>query len=103
MSKAANKPESVGAILDRLLKRLEIDKKIDEGKALELWAGAAGPRLAAMTRAAAVIRGRLTVECRSPAWANECRMLKTKLVEKLNRELGREIVNDIVFKTGDFN
>lgn len=102
MSKSANKPEAVGDILDRLLKRLEIDKKIDEGKALGLWPGAAGDRLARATRAVSVIRGRMTVECRSPAWANECRMLKPKLVEKLNAGLGREIIKDLVFKVGEF-
>jgi predicted nucleic acid-binding Zn ribbon protein len=102
VSKTAHKPEAVGDILDRLLKRLEIDKKIDEGKALELWAGAAGDRLARATRAVSVVRGRMTVECRSPAWANECRMLKPRMVEKLNAGLGREVIKDLVFKVGEF-
>lgn len=96
------KPEAVGDILDRLLKRLEIDKKIDEGKALELWPGSAGDRLARVTRASSVVRGRMTVECRSPAWANECRMLKPKLIEKLNASVGREVIKDLVFKVGEF-
>ncbi len=102
MSKAAHKPETVGAILDRVLRNLEIDKKIDEGKALELWAGAAGDRLAKRTRAVSVVRGRMTVECRSGAWAQECRMLKPRLLEKLNRSLGRDVVKDIVFRAGEF-
>jgi len=96
------KPEAVGAILGRLLRKLQIEKKIDEGRALELWSRAAGERLAAATRAVSVSRGRMTVECRSPAWANECRMLKTDLIRKLNNRLGREIIKDIVFKVGDF-
>jgi predicted nucleic acid-binding Zn ribbon protein len=91
----------VGAILDRVLRNLEIDKKIDEGKALELWAGAAGERLAKRTRAVSVVRGRMTVECRGSAWAQECRMLKPRLLEKLNGSLGRDIVKDIVFRAGE--
>ncbi len=98
----SNKPEAVGDILDRLLRSLEIDRKIDEGKALELWPKAAGDRLAMVTRATSVIRGKMTVDCRSPVWAQECRMLKAELVEKLNAGLGREIVKDIVFRTGEF-
>lgn len=102
MTKPSAKPERVGAILDRLLKRLEIDQKIDEGKALGLWAVAAGDRLAGVTRAATVVRGRMTVECRSPAWANECRMLKAKLIQKINQKLGRQVIVDLVFKVGEF-
>lgn len=102
MKKPPVKPEAVGAILDRVLRSLEIDSKIDEGKALEQWAGAAGEKLAEATRAASVIRGRMTVECRSPAWANECRMLKSQLVQKLNAGLGREVIKDLVFKVGEF-
>jgi predicted nucleic acid-binding Zn ribbon protein len=97
-----DKPETVGAILDRLLKGLEIDRRIDEGKALGLWPEAAGDKLAKKTRAVSVVRGRMTVECRSGAWANECRMLKPKLLEKLNKGLGREVIKDIVFRAGDF-
>lgn len=102
MKKPSAKPEAVSAILDRVLKNLEIDRKIDEGKALELWAGAAGEGLARATRAVSVVRGRMTVECRSPAWANECRMLKPKLIHKINQQLGREVIGDLVFRVGEF-
>ncbi len=95
------KPEAVGDILDRLLKKLEIDKKIEEQRALGLWAQAAGENLARFTRAASVVRGRMTVECQSPVWANECRLLKPAMIEKINRALGREIIKDITFRVAD--
>lgn len=101
MAKTTTKPEAVGAILSRVLKRLQLDRKIDEGRALKLWPSAAGKELAAATRAASVSRGRMTVECQSPAWANECRMLKLSLIQKLNDLLGREVIKDIIFKVGD--
>jgi len=102
MKKGSHKPEVIGDILDRVLKNLEIDTKIDEGKALELWPMVAGAKLAARTRAASVVRGKMTVECQSGAWAQECRMLKAKIRDKLNKELGREVVKDIVFRAGEF-
>ena len=102
MNKASHKPEAVGDILGRVLKDLELDKRIEEGKALEQWAAAAGEKLARKTRAVSVVRGRMTVECQGSSWAQECRMLKPRLLEKLNKSLGCEVVKDIVFRTGDF-
>ena len=98
----AKKLESVGTILDRVLRSLEIDKKIDENKALALWPEAVGPALAAKTRAVSVSRGRLTVEAASPVWANECRMMSPQIRAKLNRKLGVEAIKSISFRVGEW-
>jgi predicted nucleic acid-binding Zn ribbon protein len=99
--KTSKKPEAVGGILDRLLKSLEIDKKVDEGKAMVLWPQAVGPKVAASTRPVSVIRGRMTVHAKSSVWVQECMFLKSKIRDKLNQELGGEIIKEIVFKVGD--
>jgi predicted nucleic acid-binding Zn ribbon protein len=96
------KPESVGDILNRVLKSLEIDKKMDETKALALWPEAVGPKIAANTRAVSVIRGRLLVEARSPAWVQECSLLKNKIKKKINDKIGADAVKDITFKVDSF-
>ncbi len=99
---AARKPESVGTILQRLLKSLELDRKIDENRALALWPEAVGPALAAKTRAVSVLRGRLTVEARGPVWANECRMMSPQIREKLNKKLGADAIKSISFRVGEW-
>ncbi len=95
------KPESVGPILDRLLKNLEIDKKVDEGQALLIWAEAVGPKMAAKTLAESVYRGRMTVLAQNPAWVQECTFMRLQIKDKLNKILGREIIKEIVFRVGD--
>ncbi|MBI5804512.1 DUF721 domain-containing protein [candidate division TA06 bacterium] len=95
------RPESVGPILDRLLKNLEIDKKVDEGQALLIWAEAAGPKMAVRTRAESVYRGRMTVLAQNPAWVQECTFMRIQIKDKLNKMLGREIIKEIVFRVGD--
>ena len=95
------KPESVGPILDRLLKNLEIDKKVDEGQALLIWAEVVGPKMAARTRAESVYRGRMTVLAQNPAWVQEGTFMRVQIREKLNKMLGREIIKEIIFKVGD--
>ncbi|MBI4727361.1 DUF721 domain-containing protein [candidate division TA06 bacterium] len=96
-----NKPESVGPILDRLLKNLEIDKKVGEGQALLIWPEAAGPKMAAKTRPESVFRGRMTVLAQNPAWGQECMFMRIQIRDKLNKMLGREIIKEIVFKVGE--
>lgn len=96
------KLESVGDILNRVLKSLEIDKKIDETKALMVWPEAVGPKIAANTRAVSVIRGRLLVEAKSPAWVQECTLLRIKIKEKINKIIGADAVKEITFKVGTF-
>jgi len=96
-----NKPELAGPILERLLKGLEIDKKMDEGQALLIWPEAAGPKMAARTRADSVHRGRMTVLAQNPAWVQECTFMRLQINDKLNKMLGREIIKEIVFKVGD--
>lgn len=95
------KPESVGPILDRLLKNLEIDKKVDEGQALLIWPEAVGPKMAAKTKPESVFRGRMTVLAQNPSWVQECTFLRIQIKEKLNKMLGREIIKAIVFKVGE--
>ncbi len=97
------KPEAVAGILDRLLKSLDLDRAIDEHRALALWPEAVGPALAAKTRAVSVLRGRLTVEAKSPVWANECRMMSPQIREKLNKKLGADAIKSISFRVGNWS
>jgi predicted nucleic acid-binding Zn ribbon protein len=96
------KLETVGDILSRVLRSLEIDQRMDETRALAVWPEAAGPKMAANTRAVSVIRGRLMVEAKSPAWVQECTLLKVRLKGKINQLIGAEAVKDITFKVGPF-
>ncbi len=99
---SGKKPEIVGGILDRVLKNLELDKKIGENKALVLWPQLVGKQLAAKTRAVSVTRGRLVVEAASPSWANDCRMMSHQIREKLNKELGTDTIKSITFRVGSW-
>ena len=98
----SKKPEAIGGILDRVLKNLELDKKIGEGQALILWPQIAGPKMAARTRAVRVVSGKLYVEAVSSTWVQECMMLRPQLKKKLNDQLGEEIIKEISFKVGNF-
>ncbi|HTY08664.1 MAG TPA: DUF721 domain-containing protein [Candidatus Edwardsbacteria bacterium] len=104
MAKGQNgkRPERVGGILDRVLKDLELDKKIGENKAVVLWPEVVGAQLAAKTRAVSVSRGRLVVEVATSSLANDYRFLSPQIREKLNTALGAEVVKSITFRVGSW-
>jgi predicted nucleic acid-binding Zn ribbon protein len=96
------KLEAVGDILSRVLRSLEIDQRMNEARALAAWPEAVGPKIAANTRAVSMIRGRLLVEAKSPAWVQECTLLRVRFKGKINKLIGAEAVKDITFKVGPF-
>jgi predicted nucleic acid-binding Zn ribbon protein len=94
--------DRAGNILGRVIRSLEIGQKLDEVRALSAWPEAAGAKMAANTRAVSVIRGRMLVEAKSPAWVQECLLLRNRIREKINRLIGAEAVKEITFRVGSF-
>ena len=42
-------------------------------------------------------RGKLFVRVKTPTWRNELVFLKSEIISKLNRRVGKKVVKDIVF------
>ena len=57
-----------------------------------------GPKIAEVTSAERIRDGKLWVSVGHPAWRNELNFMKAELVEKINREMGAEVVRDIIFR-----
>ena len=95
-----NLAEHVKTVLERALERLEIGCKSKEILALYAWVKEVGPQISKVTKPLSMSEGVLNVSVKSPTWANELSMLKGRLIEKLNRALGEEVVRDIRFRIG---
>ena len=67
------------------------------------WQRAVGEKVAERSEAARLDKGVLRVTVSSASWSTELRFLKDEIMEKMNAELGREAVTDIVFKVGAVN
>jgi predicted nucleic acid-binding Zn ribbon protein len=91
---------SVGQVLPAAVKRLGIDRFIDEEKVLELWPKAAGADVAQHTRALSLERGTLKIAVDSPAWMTQLIYLKPQLMRKLTGMAKRRTIKDIRFVLG---
>lgn len=91
---------SVGEVIDQMITRLGIRKRLKQAQIIEEWARIVGDRIAKETRAERVRGGILFVSTSSPVWAQELEFMKPEILRKIRDELGKGVVVDIRFKTG---
>lgn len=100
MAQRRKKTESLGEVLRRLLNSWGVDGRIREQGAVHRWEQAVGPRIAAHTEALRVADGKVYVRTTSSAWKNELVFMKSDIIDRLNRSVGRRVISDIVFVGG---
>lgn len=88
--------EPVGPLIERLLRRLGLDRRLEERRAVDVWAEVVGPTIAAHARAAAVRDGVLFVDVASNVWMQELGLLRSGIADRLNAHLGAPTVRKIV-------
>ncbi len=87
-------------ILERTLKKLDLEIKIKEGKIWEIWDEAVGSTIARNAQPES-IRGRvLFVRVSTSAWMQQLQFIKERIIEKLNESLGKTLVKSISFRLG---
>ena len=87
-----------GEPLKQLLSRLRLDEPLMGWKAVTLWRELAGEKVADHTRAVRFQRGTLVVEVDHPSWMNELSYLKHRMIDEINKHLGKPVVKAIQFK-----
>lgn len=94
----SRRPEPLGKVLHEVIDSLGIGRKLDEARTVEAWAVLAGPQINAVTDSAWVKGDRLYVKIRSAAWRNELHLRRQAWCERLNAQLGAELVREILFR-----
>lgn len=99
---AKNDPqlERLGEILDKSLKRLELSAKLKEYGVWPIWNEIVGVTIARNAQPEKIRNGTLFVKVSSSTWMQELQYMKEMISEKLNQNLGREVVKNIFFFVG---
>ena len=90
-----NKPESVGDILAKMVKKTPLGRKLDQARIWEVWPELATPSLAKHGRPQGVKEKTLIVEVDSTVWMNKYAYFKWDILKRVNRMAGRELISDI--------
>ena len=94
-------PEKAGNILDRLTSRMGIAARLDKEKAVVLWGEVVGQGIARRSKATAVRDNILFVTVQNSMWLQELALLKEGIIAKINSLVGKQVIEDIVFRVGD--
>ena len=82
--------------LQELIGAYRLEEKLDDVKVLEAWKNTLGTMINKHTTSLKITRGKLLVKLDSAPLKQELMMSKTKLIEALNREVGKDVVREIV-------
>jgi predicted nucleic acid-binding Zn ribbon protein len=92
--------ESIGKVLDQVIRDLGLAKKISEQRAVVDWSDMVGRRVAEHSRAVRVDGGRLFVEVDSSVWAQELSLMKRTILEGINARIGEDAIRSLHFVLG---
>ncbi len=98
---AQPKPEIIGEILRKVLKKRNIPHDSTDRRLIDLWARAVGPQIAARTRPETVKRGTLHVRVSSPVWMHQLQFLKEEICGKINEISGNREIRGLYLSIGE--
>lgn len=94
----ARDPKPIGVVLQAVIDAAGWRKKFEEVTIMETWAALAGAPINAVTEKVWITKDRLHVRVRSAAWRHELTLQRGDWLARLNEELGRVRVTEIVFR-----
>ena len=92
------KPESVAAIIQRLIDDLGLKKRYDQERIVQQWSEIVGERIACRAEAMRIENGKLYVNVDRPTWRNELILRKRDILKQINAVMKHEVVKDIIFR-----
>jgi hypothetical protein len=95
------KPEILGEILQKILKKRNIPHTSTDRYLLNTWRRAVGPQIAAQTHPDTLKRGTLFVRVSAPVWLHQLQFMKEEILGKINELFGKEEVRGLFFTIGD--
>ena len=90
--------QSIGEIIDRVLKEQNLDLKLDETRLIKAWNSLLGEQVASYTTKLYIQRGVLYVQLSSSVLRSELSMCRNMLMDRLNKQVGRQIITNIIFR-----
>ncbi len=88
--------EQFGNILNQYIRELGIEKPIAKYKALQIWNKVVGEKISRVTEPKSLSNGKMLVKVKNDVWRNELIFYKSDIIQSLNRELGSNMVRDII-------
>ena len=100
MKKRSTKFVHIGSIIDEVLKTCRREPDSELMRVWQVWDRIVGDVVSKNAKPAA-FKGRiLLVYVTSSTWVHQLQFLKEEIIGKLNKGLGKELIDDLKFKIG---
>ncbi|HCI56106.1 MAG TPA: DUF721 domain-containing protein [Bacteroidales bacterium] len=93
-----SKTISLAEAMNDYISDMKIGSKLKEIEIIDSWEKIVGKAIASRTSKASIKDGVLTVYIKSSVVKNELMMIREALREKINKEVGSEIIKEIILK-----
>lgn len=90
--------QSIGQAIKSMLKQYGLEEKLDQVKITSSWELIMGKTIARYTTNIYFKEGTLIIKLSSAAIRQELLYAKSKLIVKINTEIGKDVVKDIIFQ-----
>jgi len=97
----SKKPEPLGDILQKVLKKMDIPHNRADRRIVDLWERAVGTQIASRTIPENLRRGSLYVLVSTPVWLHQLQFLKEEILIKLNELSGQNEFRRLFFSIGE--
>jgi len=93
-------PRPLPGLIQECLHGLGLAERLREAEIWRVWPDVVGETVAARAQPLRIINGTLTVAVSSAPWIQELRFMTGMIKDKLNNNLGGEVVSEILLKAG---
>nr|WP_320048524.1 DciA family protein [uncultured Desulfuromonas sp.] len=95
-----NATSTARTIIEGLFAHLGIADKIEQHRIWLIWKDCVGPQIAAQASPLRIRDNILEVRVSHPVWMQQLQLLKPRLIERINTELGETPIKDMFFRRG---
>ncbi len=90
----------ISSVINNLSKSLGFEQKMVESSLQKRWGEIMGEKIANHTMPGQIRYKKLYIEVDNPVWMHQLLFLKDEILNRVNRSIGREIINEVRFKLG---
>ena len=88
--------ENISSIFNRIFISAGIEKPVRNYQTFVRWPDVVGDKIASVTEFLRFSNGKVFVKVKNDSWRNELVFYKQEIIDKINRDIGSNEVNDIV-------
>jgi hypothetical protein len=95
MERAMTRRGNIGGLIDQVMRRHHLDRRLRQQEAMRLWPEVVGHDIARNAWPSSVRDGVLHVHAANHAWVQTLHLMRAQILEALNGRLGEHTLNDL--------